>query len=114
MVVLPQAVVSPTPCGVSCARTTQKALREALNNLVLVENHADHDVQRRLQAPRQCVDGLALREEQQPELGDDDDEHVMLGNGVVQLVDILHLQRLQAVGLEEQIALRKDGDELEV
>ena len=38
----------------------------------------------------------------------DDEEHVVLGNGVVPLVVRLHLQRLRAVGLEEQIALRKD------
>ena len=36
-----------------------------------------------------------------------------MGNGVVQLVDLLHLQRLQAVGPEEQIALHEDGDKLE-
>ena len=34
----------------------------------------------------------------------------MSGNGVVQLVDALHLNRLQAVGLEERVALRKNGD----
>ena len=36
-----------------------------------------------------------------------------MGNGVVQLFDLLHIQRLPAVGLEEHIALREDGDELE-
>ena len=37
----------------------------------------------------------------------------MLGNGIVQLVEFLHFRRLSAVGLEEQTALSKDGDELE-
>ena len=37
----------------------------------------------------------------------------MLGNGVVQLVGILHNQRLRAIGLEEQTALSNGGDKLE-
>ena len=44
---------------------------------------------------------------------DYEEEHVVLGNGVVQLVDLLHLQRLRAVCLEEQTALHKDGDKVE-
>ena len=39
--------------------------------------------------------------------------HVVLGNGVVQLIDLLHLRRPLAVGLEQHTALRKDGDKLE-
>ena len=38
---------------------------------------------------------------------------MVLGNGEVRLLDLLHLQRLRAVCLEEHTALRKDGDELE-
>ena len=40
-------------------------------------------------------------------------EHVVLGNGVVQLADLLHLQCLRTVGLEEQVRLHKDRDEVE-
>ena len=38
---------------------------------------------------------------------------MVLGNGVVQLVVILDLQRLPAVCPEVQVALREDGDEVE-
>ena len=54
---------------------------------------------------------LVLRGDQHHEpAGDCKEEHVVRGNGVVQLVD-LHLQRLRAVGLEDR-SLSKDGDKL--
>ena len=61
----------------------------------------------------QSRDRLVLREDQQHELPDDDEEeHVVLRDRVIQLVDLLHFEGLWAVRLEEQVALRKDGDEL--
>ena len=101
---------------VACPRSQYTAFHEELVtrvarlevHVVVILAHDDEQL-----AEPMAWEGLVIRDDHKHEQAGCEEEDVVPGNGVVQLVVLLHLHRLLAVGVEEQTAVHKDGDTLQ-